>query len=143
MKTNTSPYIQQHGVSLAFARNFDSFAIVAGRFFGNFATNKSWQAIPEVPGSLQVGVTPDGIGSNTIYNVSAKFRVSYSELSNKTLLEQFTRDGVILKYTSAGRQERICGTKENFLTLTISEPEGFDGYECTLVGSQKCPQAFV
>jgi hypothetical protein len=143
MEKNTNAYTQQHGVSLAFAKDFKSFAIVAGRFFGSFFNYKNWEAIAEVPGTLVVSVIPDNTGGNTVYNVSAKFRVSYSGLSNKSLLEKYTKDGVILKYTSGGRQERIAGTKENFLTLTISEPEGFDGYECTLVGMQNCPQSFV
>ena len=142
MEKNKHPFSDDRGVFLAFASEFSIFSIIGRIFYGSLKPGKQWNRIEEVPGTLRVSVIPND-SSNTLYDVEASFRVAYSTVSNSLELERFTKTGIILRYTSGGGKERIAGTKENFLRMTISEPEGFDGYECHLKGKQKVPQCFV
>jgi hypothetical protein len=48
-----------------------------------------------------------------------------------------------MQYTTAGGQQRIAGSKMYPLLIMINEPEGFDGYEITVSGTQTDPECFI
>lgn len=143
MEKNNQPFSRPHGVKIAFVRDFNSFTIVNAKFVGTMKPTASWQDITEVRGTLQPSCTPDATGKTHIYTFIAKFRVAYSSQLNHKKLMKYVGQDVIIRYTSAAGQERIGGTKENPLTFTFTEVEGFDGYECTVTGIQKTPEAFI
>lgn len=142
MKKNNTPYSRPHSVKLSFAADFTTFAFLHGRIFYKLYNNKDWFSIPEVPGSLDVSVTqPDP--RLRLHEVNAKFRVSFAELDNFNELMPYIGPGLVLSYTSAGNQVRCVGTKQEFLTMSMNEVPGFDGYEITLIGKQSTPEGFI
>lgn len=142
MNKNTSPYSMPSGVQLAYADDFSVFVIIKGQFYGSFKGNKGWHPVPEVPGTLSPGNESDG-AKNPIYTVNIQFRVSFSEIGNRNELEKFIGRGLVCRYVSAGGQHKLVGSKQHPLSLSLSEPPGFDGYEITLKGSDTQPESFI
>jgi len=143
MNTNEKVYSEPHGVKLAFTDDFKAFGTIRGRFFGTFYKNGNWYSIPETPGTLKPSVMQDSASKTPLYAVSHKFRVSFASIENRNELDIFRGRGLVMQYTSAGGQQRIAGSKMYPLLITINEPEGFDGYEITVSGTQTDPECFI
>lgn len=141
MKRNTSPYSVARDVQMELASEFRCTGAMHNRFFCEFAKYGSWHAVPEVPGSLSVSCVQ--VEQKQLYQVDASFRVSFAELDNRNELDYYKNGNVILMYKSAGGQQKVCGSKAHPLSVTISEPEGFDGYEIKLTGTQTHPETFI
>ena len=142
MEKNNQPYSRPHGVKIAFCNDFNSFAILNGKFLGAMKQSASWNEISEVLGTLQPACTPNAAGKNPLYTFIAKFRVAFASESNHKKLMKYIGKDIVMRYTSAAGQERLAGTKENPLSFNFTEVEGFDGYECTVTGIQKIPESF-
>jgi hypothetical protein len=143
MNTNEKVYSEPHGVKLAFADDFNSFVTIHGKFYGIFKKNCNWYSIPETPGTLKPSVIQDSASKTPLYAVSHKFRVSFASIENRNELNIFRGCRLIMQYTTAGGQQRIAGSKMYPLFIMINEPEGFDGYEITVSGTQTDPECFI
>jgi len=142
MKKNSNPYSEPCNIKLVFSSDFSSFTIIHGKLMGFLKSQKDWTAIPEVPGTLKPSVTSNGL-KPALYTVNIVFRVSYATAENQQELERWTRAKVIAQYTTGGGQQVVAGTFAHPLTFSFSQPEGFDGYECTLTGTQTQPACFI
>lgn len=142
MEKNNQPFSQPCNARLAIADQLNSLVTVHNRCLFNFKTNCGFMEVPEVPGTLQVSCI-QRVASPMVYDVQASMRVAFSSLDNSTELDVFRGQQVILLYTSGGKAQKIAGTKSHPLEVSISEPEGFDGYEITLTGSQNNPESYI
>ena len=143
MEKNAQPFSEPHGVKFAFADDFNSFTIVGGKFYGTFKKNCTWHDVPEVPGTLKPSTNQSDASKTPLFVVSHVFRVSFASLNNRNELNRYLRRGIIMRYTSAGGQERISGQKATPLLISISEPEGYDGFQITVTGTQTDPECFI
>lgn len=142
MEKNTYATGQQCGVQLIPSDLVEAFGVIDGKLLISMAKFGEWIKIDEVPGTLSVVCTSDGLNPVS-YTISGKFRISFDSLSNQKTIEQLSRYPVLLKYRTGGWKTKIAGTKEFPLRLTYSTIENFDGYECTLSGIQPQPECFI
>ena len=142
MKKNNSPYSEPHSLRLAFGSDFASIGSIHNRWFGNFKPRKAWIAVPEVSGSLKPLCASDG-KIPALYTINIKFRVSYDSEENRREIEGWATEGVVATYISAAGKAMVAGSKSYTLTFSFSNVEGFDGYECTLTGTQTTPETFM
>jgi hypothetical protein len=140
MNKNNKPYSEPKDLKIAFASSFLFFAYAKNKYIGQIKKETDWNTIPIVPGSLQTSCTLNDTDS---YDIQITFRVSFAEPENQSYILQFLNLPLIARYVSASEQTKIAGTVENFLLLSINTPAGFDGYECTLKGTQKTPELFL
>jgi len=142
MEKNNKPTGEQYGVSLAVVDELKAFTTIHQTAIVSFKNNGGWEALEEVPGTLVVISTPsDGI--NKIYSISATFRIAFSTIVNQATLDRLSKQGLILRYNTGGGKIKIAGTKSCPLRFKFSTVEGFDGYECTLTGTQTQPESFM
>lgn len=142
MEKNNRPYSEPHGLRLAFASDFINFVTIHNRWSGNFGNNKTWIAIPEVPGTLKPTCTSDE-ANNPTYAVNIKFRVSYDSEENRLEIDSWATAPVIATYISASGKAMIAGSKTYPLRFSFSKVDGFDGYECTIKGTSPYPESFM
>lgn len=140
MNKNPHPYSEPRNLKLALVSSFTSFAASAGIFAGQIQSETDWIDIPCVPGTLQVSCQPNDRG---FYDVSIAFRVSFADAENQVYMDRLRYVRLVARYTSGAGKEKLAGTPENFLKLRFGTPAGFDGYECTLRGTQKDPELFI
>jgi hypothetical protein len=142
MEKNNNPYSAPNSLRLAFASDFASMGAIHNRWFGNLKNGKTWISVPEVPGSLVPSCVSDG-KKPPLYTVNIKFRVSYDSEENRREIESWVTSGVVATYISASGKAMVAGSKMHPLTFSFSNVEGFDGYECTLIGTQTTPETFM
>jgi hypothetical protein len=141
MNKNNQPYSVDRNVHLALDEEFNTTGTMHNQFFCDFKKSCNWHPVPEVPGTLSVTCTQ--LEGNKLHRVEASFRVSFASLENSNELDFYRGNAVLLKYDSAGGKTKVAGTKMHPLTVVISEPEGFDGYEIKLSGTQDRPESFI
>ena len=140
MNKNQQPYSEPRALKLARVSSFLYFASSGSLFAGQIQNAADWLDIPCVPGSLQTSCKPN---ANGFYDVEITFRVSFDDPDNQAYMGIFIDTPLVASYTSGGDKEKIAGTAENFLKLQFGTAPGFDGYECTLRGTQKHPELFI
>ena len=140
MNKNSQPYSEPRNLKLALVSSFIYFASSGGLFVGQIQNETDWHDIPCVPGTLQVSCQPNESG---FYDVNISFRVSFADPENQAFMNIFRHAPLVARYTSGAGKEKLAGTAENFLKLNFGTPPGFDGYECTLKGTQKDPELFI
>ena len=141
MEKNNQPYSQPSNLRLAFSTDFASFVVVQNKFYGNFKMNKDWRSVDIVPGTLKASCLGRA-ESSELFDINVSFRVSYASANNQLEMENWAKYKVIVLYTSASGLEKIAGTKEYPLKMVISNPDGFDGFECSLTGIQTTAECF-
>ncbi len=140
MNKNSQPYSEPRNLRLALVSSFVYFAASGGLFIGQIQNETDWKDIPCVPGTLQVSCLPNESG---FYDVNINFRVSFADPENQAFMNIFRDVPLVARYTSGAGKEKLAGTAENFLKLSFGTPAGFDGYECTIKGTQKDPELFI
>ncbi len=141
MNKNNQPYSVDHNVHLALDEEFSATGVMRNQFLCEFKKSCNWHPVPEVPGTLNVTCTQ--LDEKPLYQIEASFRVSFESIENSCELDFYRGNTVLLKYDSAGGKTKVAGTKMHPLTVVISEPEGFDGYEIKLSGIQDRPESFI
>lgn len=142
MEKNNKPTGMQYGVSLALVDEISSFVRIHNLTIVEFKKNGGWIAIPEVPGTLSVTCT-ESDNSGSLFTITGKFRVAFDTQINQQQLDDLRPYKMILRYNTGGGKEKISGTKAYPVSLRFSTIEGFDGYECTVSGTQSYPESFI
>lgn len=143
MEKNAQPFSEPYGVKFAFTEDLSSFVMILGKVYTNFKPDRNWHSIPEVPGTLKPTTTPSDASKNPVYSISHRFRVSFASIDNRNELEQYVGRPIIMSYTSAGGKQRLSGSKQYPLYISVAEPEGFDGFEITVTGVQTFSECFI